>query len=345
MARMSDIIRGLGDDAPSPRKPSAPPSSGVAFRSLATQPSGAPGKADAPAAVDWYVAAETELQHIEHEVRAGGTFTLDEIARIATGVVDGLGRDDRLMARAMSGRQGPPIIRNMVNVGMLAPRLGAGLGYSRDDLLRLTQAALVHDIGMFALPESLVTKSDKLSAQDRATIRQHPVLGYKLITKLGPQWEWLGQVVMQEHERWGGQGYPRGLKENQIHEYARIIGILDIFEALLNARPYRGRLLPHEAVRELLVAEKNSFSTHVFKALIHEFSIYPLGTRVRLNTGEEAAVSQLNPRFPLRPVVQVDPEDGRTEGGPPKIVDLSRTTLVHIVEVLQPLEDEHAAQH
>jgi HD-GYP domain-containing protein (c-di-GMP phosphodiesterase class II) len=231
----------------------------------------------------------------------------------------------------------------MVNVSVMAPRLGVALGYGRDELIRLTQAALIHDIGMFSLPEGFASKPDKLSAEDRMSIRQHPVLGYKLLSKLGREYEGLAQVVMQEHERWGGQGYPRGLKEQQIHEHARIIGIVDIFEALLNARPYRARLLPHEAVRELLVAEKQSFSNQIFKALIHEFSIYPLGTRVRLNTGETALVTQLNSRFPLRPVVEVEPEGDRPEAGSPKLVDLSRTTLVHIVEVLHPVEEDASA--
>ncbi|HZS12071.1 MAG TPA: HD domain-containing phosphohydrolase [Nitrospirales bacterium] len=345
---MSDIIRGAEGEPPKPRTP-PPPSAGIAIRALATQSSGATTatapRPESAAIPDWYGMAEAELQRLERTIRRGLPFVLDDIVAIATGLVDTLSRDDRILARAISGHRGAAVILNMVNVGVLAPRLGVGLGYGREELIRLTTAALVHDIGMFSLPEEIVSKPDKLSTHDRASIRQHPALGAKLISKLGPEWEWLAQVVMQEHERWGGQGYPRGLKENQIHEYARVIGIVDIFEALLNARPYRARLLPHEAVRELLVAEKNSFSNQIFKALIHEFSIYPLGTRVRLNTGDRALVTQLNSRFPLRPVVAVEPEDDRFDGAPAKVIDLSRTTLVHIVEVLQPQEPADAPTH
>jgi HD-GYP domain-containing protein (c-di-GMP phosphodiesterase class II) len=226
----------------------------------------------------------------------------------------------------------------MVHVAIMAARLGMGLGWPREELDRLALAGLLHDIGMLRLPESLTAKTGKLSPQESEQMRSHPELGCETIRSLDPDYEWLAQAVLQEHERWDGQGYPKGLKEHQITEYARIIGIVDIFDALLNARPYRRRLLPHEAVREVLVAEKASFPSYVVKAFVHEFSLFPVGTPVRLNTGETAIVKQRNAEYPLRPVVEVRPTNGGGSQGSREIrlLDLSRTTLVHIVEVVDP---------
>jgi HD-GYP domain-containing protein (c-di-GMP phosphodiesterase class II) len=154
-----------------------------------------------------------------------------------------------------------------------------------------------------------------------------------MLSKLGAQYAWLAQVAWQEHERWNGQGYPRGLKGDQIHEYARIIGIVDIFDALISPRPYRQRRLPHEAIRELLIAEKATFSGQIIKALIQQFSLFPLGTMVRLNTGEIGAVTQLNAHYPLRPVVTINHGADGSAMVSPKAIDLGTTTLVHIVEV------------
>jgi HD-GYP domain-containing protein (c-di-GMP phosphodiesterase class II) len=185
---------------------------------------------------------------------------------------------------------------------------------------------------MLQVPGTILDNPGKLSEEDRARIKQHPETSFQMLSKLGSQYAWLAQIAWQEHERWNGQGYPRGLKGDHIHEYARIIGIVDIFEALMSPRPYRKRLLPHEAIRELLVAEKTSFPNQIIKALVQQFTLFPLGTRVKLNTGEFGVVSKLNQRFPLRPVLMID--TGGAAGASPRSIDLSTTTLVHIVEVI-----------
>src|ERR687887_76829 len=153
MARMSDIIRGSEGEPPTPRTP-PPPSAGIAIRALATQPSSAtaavatPARPQPAAIPDWYGMAEAELQRLERTIRRGLPFVLDDIVGIATGLVDTLAEDGRILARAISGHRGPAVILNMVNVGVLAPRLGAGLGYGRDELVRLTTAGVVHDLGI-----------------------------------------------------------------------------------------------------------------------------------------------------------------------------------------------------
>ena len=83
-------------------------------------------------------------------------------------------------------------------------------------------------------------------------IEQHPELGYQAIRKAGQKYDWLAQVVRQAHERWNGQGYPNKLKGRQISEFAQIIGVVDVFDALVSPRGYRRRFFPYEAVRELI---------------------------------------------------------------------------------------------
>jgi HD-GYP domain-containing protein (c-di-GMP phosphodiesterase class II) len=112
---------------------------------------------------------------------------------------------------------------------------------------------------------------------------------------------------------------------------ALIIGLADVFDALMNARPYRRGMSPHQAIRALLVSGKTVFPYHLLKALVDQLSVYPLGTTVRLNTGETGVVAQLNRRYPLRPVLQVS-----QSGSVPvsKAVDLRVETSLHIVEVV-----------
>src|SRR5437867_6774888 len=285
---------------------------------------------------DWYRMAEEELSHLAETVRHHAVIQLEALTRIATGIVQSLHSSDRLVVQAHSGTNGSPLITNLVNVSILSTKLEMGLEFQREELERLALAGLVHDIGIFAVPESLVLKPHRLTHSEREIIEQHPEVGFQVLSTLGSSYSWLAQVVRQAHERWKGQGYPNKLKGSQIHDYAQIIGIVDIFDALISPRPYRRRILPHEAVRELLMAEQSSFSRELIRALVEQLSVYPLGTTVRLNTGEVGVVTQLNSGYPLRPIVQVNQIANHSMPNGPKLADLSKTPLVYIVETLEP---------
>ena len=286
------------------------------------------------ATTDWYRLAQEQLTGVALAVQRQDELDLGAVSALATGIGEALKRSDQLLVQAMSGPAGPPLITNLVNVGILATKVGVGLGYYGKELERLTFAGLLHDIGLFAVPQSLITKSGRLTHEERTLIEQHPDLGYEAIRKLGQKYDWLAQVVRQAHERWNGQGYPNKLKGRQVSELAQIIGVVDIFDALVSPRGYRHRFFPHEAVRELLVAERTAFPREIVKALVEQLSAYPLGTLVRLTTGEVGCVMRVNTRYPLRPVVSIEGDAARGQEG--RQLDLSLTPLLSIIETLEP---------
>ena len=284
--------------------------------------------------IDWYRIAQEQLTGVALAVQQEDELDLEALASLASEITGELKRSDQLLIQAMSGPAGPPLITNLVNVGILATTVGARLGYHGKELDRLTFAGLLHDIGLFAVPQSLITKSGRLTHDERTLIEQHPELGYQTIRKAGQKYDWLAQVVRQAHERWNGQGYPNKLNGRQICEFAQIIGVVDIFDALVSPREYRRRFFPHEAVRELIVAERTAFPREVVKALVEQLSAYPLGTSVRLTTGEVGSVMRVNARYPLRPVVWI--EGDAAYGQERRQLDLSLTPLVSIIETLEP---------
>ncbi len=297
---------------------------------------GGPARSDPPCSEDWYGRAEQELLRIAAAVRQERDFRLDELSIIAAGIVSSIQASDRLVVQALSSPSGDPLITNLVNVGILATKVGMGLAYYGAELERLALAGLTHDIGVFAVPSSLVTKSGRLTQEERALIERHPELGFRLMKKLDHEYDWLAQLVLQAHERLTGHGYPNKLKGRQISEMAQIIGVVDVFDALVSPRPYRRRLLPHEAIRELLVTERTSFPREIMKALVEQLSVYPLGTVVRLNTGETGVVVRINPRYPMRPIVRVNEKQGPGDSAYSDEIDLSAAPLVSIVETLDP---------
>lgn len=283
---------------------------------------------------DWYQRATEELQAISRSIRSDRPIDLTELARIGRGVTASLATNDDLVTQALATVPSDPIISNLVHVGIFGTKLGIGLNFSGEELEHLTLAGLLHDIGIFTLPPELLSKAGKLTPQERQLLERHPIAGHDIVAHLGPRFGWLASVILQAHERWGGQGYPHRLKGRAIQDFAHVIGICDIFDALISSRPYRRRLLPHEAIRELFQKEQASFPREILKALVEQLSVYPLGTMVRLNTGEVGVVIRLNPRYPLRPVVRVDQPSSRP-GMVSAIHDLSAVPSSYVTETLQ----------
>jgi hypothetical protein len=280
----------------------------------------------------WYQSAVDQLTRVAAAIQRQEYFDLKSVSSLAWDIVESHRRSDQLVVEALAGPSGS-LITNLINVGILATKVGVGLGYSGMELERLALAGLVHDIGLLAVPQSLVTKAGRLTPEERMLIEQHPELGYQTLKKLGTTHDWLAEVVRQAHERWNGQGYPNKLKGRQINEFAQIIGVVDVFDALVSPRPYRRRFLPHEAVRELVVVEKTAFPRKVIKALVEQLSAYPIGTSVGLSTGELGTVIRVNTRFPLRPVVMIG--EGPTDGYVPRQLDLSTSPRVTIIETVE----------
>ncbi len=337
MPRLSELVRKQASPA---WKPALGPFPGNGSAVVPPPETNGETRASSPRAknqTDWYPLAQKELTNVTEALRQGTLRDLGELPRIAAGIVESLQESDRLLLLALSGAPREQLIRHSVNVAILATKLGVGAKYHGERLERLALAGLLHDVGMFTMPEPLLTKSEPLTSSEQELFEQHPLLGTEMLNRLGTSYSWLAQVALQEHERWGGQGYPNKIRGSEIDPFAQIIGLADLLETLLGRRSAHQRLLPHEAVRELLVTEKSAFSREIMKTLIEQISLYPVGTRVRLNTGEVGVVTKLKPQYPLRPILQVD---AGTDGGSgdPAVLDLSSATLVHIVEVVRPIE-------
>jgi hypothetical protein len=283
----------------------------------------------------WYDKAEQTLGEIAIAVEQHQPLSLERLETLARDVARSLQHSDELVVEALASPPGSPLITNLINVAILGTKVGIGLGYYGDELHRLSLAGFVHDVGLFAVPKSLITKTGRLTQDERSMIERHPELGYQVLQTCGPAYHWLAHVTRQAHERFNGRGYPYRLAGREINEMALILGVVDVFDALVSERPYRRRLLPHEAVKELLVVERKTFPREILKSLVEQLSVYPIGTTVRLTTGEVGTVTKVNSCYPLRPVVRMDDRQ-KHERHDSCEIDLSRTPFVSIAETLTP---------
>lgn len=286
------------------------------------------------AETDLYQLAYHELQGIKRAVQTKQPWTLDELIRISSGVVASLETNDKLVEKVLRQNEGDYLVNNALNVAIVSVKIADGLNYESTKLEQVALAGFLHDLGMFLLPDELVYKAGTLTEEELQKVREHPQHGARLIKEIGEAYSFLGQVILQEHERLDGSGYPHGMIGNQVNEMAFIVGLADVFDAMMSPRPYRSGVSPHRAIYALLANAKTVFPYHLLKALVDQLSIYPLGTTVRLNTGETGLVSQLNRQYPLRPILQVSRQGASAHGAVSKTVDLRAETCLHIVEVV-----------
>ena len=145
--------------------------------------------------------------------------------------------------------------------------IGKALGFSKDELLVLEQAALLHDVGKIGIPDHILRKPGPLSESEWEIMRQHPDIGQEILEHI--QVLHLEQnMVRHHHERYDGKGYPDGLKGDGIPIYSRILGIADSFHAMVSDRPYRKALSIEAAVEELIKNRGTQFDPEMVDTFV-----------------------------------------------------------------------------
>jgi len=226
------------------------------------------------------------------------------------------------------------IVSHSVNVAIFALKVGIGLKYDREKLLRLGIAALLHDIGMINVPNNIIFKHGKLTASEFAIIKQHPNYGYEMVKHLKSDYPYIVDVVLQEQEREDGWGYPQGLTSDKIIEFAKIVGLADVFEALVHGRAYREGFITYNAIQKIIESRGKQFHAKIIRALINGVSMFPVGSMVKLSTDEIARVLSVNSLRPVRPVVEILIDaDGNKIKNPIRL-NLEEEPLIYIVKPL-----------
>jgi HD-GYP domain-containing protein (c-di-GMP phosphodiesterase class II) len=204
--------------------------------------------------------------------------------------------------------------------------------------------ALLHDAGYVRLPRNLVRKREECSGQDKTLLEQHCKLGVALLSEHPDMHEDVLRIVREHHERADGSGFPAGLGNDRISRLAQIVGIVNFYDGMVSRHGAHPAMIPHDAVRQLFLAgERGHFEKSLVELMIRSIGVYPVGSLVRLNTGEQAVVVGVNPQQRLKPVVKVttDPQGGSYTT--PIEVDLAAPspdrTVRTVLRVLDPARE------
>ncbi len=152
-------------------------------------------------------------------------------------------------------------MQHSLRVSSYAVLLGRAYGLTSPQLRELELGALLHDIGKIAIPRNVILKPGPLNANEWRVMHTHPVIGHKLLADL-PGMEGVAEIVHCHHESWDGQGYPRGLRGEEIPVAARLFSVVDTIDAITCNRPYRQARPFSVARQELERCRGSQFDPH-----------------------------------------------------------------------------------
>jgi HD-GYP domain-containing protein (c-di-GMP phosphodiesterase class II) len=170
-------------------------------------------------------------------------------------------------SRALGVRD-PYTQRHEQRVGELAREVGRRMGLSEEELLGLYLGGTLHDIGKIAIPETILTKPGELKEVEWQMIKSHPEVGYNQILE-DTDFPWpVAEMTLHHHERLDGSGYPDGLKGDELTTEVRILGAVDVVEAMSTRRPYRSARSKGETLEEIRNGKENKYDPEVVEILI-----------------------------------------------------------------------------
>lgn len=216
------------------------------------------------------------------------------------------------------------VYAHCVNVALISRMIGRWLHMEPHDLDTLTCCGLLHDIGKLVIPEEILNKPGKLTDEEFAIVKSHPKYGYELLRNQNIDSR-IKKSALMHHERYDGSGYPNGLSEELLSDFAMIVAIADVYDAMTAARAYRVPLSPFQVIGNFEKDGFQKYHTKYIYVFLHRIATTYQNNRVMLSDGRACKIVMLNQNNLSRPIVRFD--DG-------EVLDLSTQTDLQITRIL-----------
>lgn len=222
------------------------------------------------------------------------------------------------------------LFEHALNVTLCSCIMGSTQKFDSARLYDLCLGALFCDIGMTRLPPDLIKVNRELDDSELKILRKHTSEGYRVLKSMKGIPLVSAQCALLHHERYRGSGYPLGMTNNSIPEFAQIVGLADVYNALGSPRHHRNAYGPGEALEYLFAAGNYEFEWDLIKAFLDHVVIYPVSTTVKLSNGQTGTVMETAGRPIQRPIVQILSEADGTRVIIPYLMDLQKHTNIVI---------------
>jgi len=240
------------------------------------------------------------------DIKAGRELNLSLFQDCATGFIDSVFRNqDALLCISRIREKDAYLLEHSVNVSILMTIFAKQLGFDEALIQQLATGALLHDMGKIKVPDAILNKPGKLTAEEFAEMRRHVVYSKEILEQIPGLSPVSLDVAAVHHERLDGKGYPLGLSEQQISVYGRMISIVDTYDAITAQRCYKEGQSGISALKILKRETPHSYDPVLLAQFIKAIGIHPVGTLVKLTSQKLGIVTKSNEEDPLRPVLKV----------------------------------------
>jgi len=230
--------------------------------------------------------AQGAVADMFEQARLGRAIEARQMVPLAQAVGRSIERDDKALINLVRLKEKDAYTYlHSVSVCALMMNFARHLGLDKAVVEDLGVAGLLHDLGKIAIADDILKKSGSLSECERHSVRGHPLAGHRLLESAASVPEAALEVCLRHHEKMDGGGYPGGLRGEALSLFARMGAICDVYDAVTSSRPYKDPWTPCEALTEMASWEGH-FDPKLLERFADSLGIYPVGTLVRVSTGE-----------------------------------------------------------
>ncbi|MGQ0545804.1 MAG: HD-GYP domain-containing protein [Betaproteobacteria bacterium] len=285
----------------------------------------APVEQEFARAVGTHGVGEKAVQETMLALRAGKTLDAQSVNEAMHGLTESVLRNpDAMLLYTQLQQKGDYTQSHALDVSVYMTAFGRFLEMSREDIALLGHLGLLQDIGKVRLPNALIEKRDRLSAEEFELAKKHVEHSAEILRETKGLPAQVAELALLHHERHDGSGYPGRLRGKEIGLVGSIAAIVDTFDALTARRPYAEPVAPSTALSMLYKWRGTFFDPYLVEQFIRCIGIFPIGSIVELNSGESGIVIAQNLEKRLQPRVMVVRDAAGNPLKPQKLVDLSR---------------------
>ncbi len=287
------------------------------------------------AGIGYYSRSISAYSNIGEHVSKGKTPTFGSINEIVGRFAELIRMDPSLalMVLELKSSEGEYLYNHGLNVALLSMTVASQLGFAEGAVTSAGLGALFQDLGMLKVPEKIRLAPRQLTDMEIVEIQHHPIYTMDVMEKVRSLDDITRLICYQSHERCDRSGYPRRRHGMFIHPLARVIAVADTYAAVTCSRPHRAGTIPYEAIVILLHEVKSGrLDRGAVRAFLDCLSLFPVGSYVKLSTGQVARVVRGNGSLHTRPIVIPLNTDGSETD---TLLDLAKVDSVKIVAALE----------
>jgi len=244
------------------------------------------------------------MKSVLDKVMLGEDFDIQGVrTSVKENVKSVLQNQEAMLMMTMLKSKNEDVAEHSLNVSILAIAFGQAMGWNESQLEDVGMSALLHDVGQMKVDQNVLSKKGRLNQNERAEVSKHTQYGFDILSTKRDLTPSCIDVALSHHERLSGQGYPRGIKGEQISKVVRLITIIDVFDSLTSHQTFRKGMSVMDAYKILMAGKGTHFDEKLVLKFIQWRTIYPPGSIVEMSSGEIGIVVKTNKEHKLKPRV------------------------------------------